>query len=202
MPLTKDDLTYAAKQLQYRPLTAISLELGIDPIELTAALRKHGLLKEMQPVELGFIVQHLRTMSHAELQGRLSMTTSQFKQIVASYFGSSSEHAHLTLEQALDMTKRLLQKLALPLNDRLPRTLRVSPFTHHGLGASLELANREKKSDPYFRHFTAIAFLVCKAFPGLFEPFQFANAKTNEISLEKMAAVDAWLRFVGSWSRK
>ena len=153
-------------------------------IELTSLLRNKGISKDIKPEELQYISENIDRMAPDEIRNKLSLTPTQFSQILEKTLGKKQRKplAEMSLSEVIDKTKWLIEtKLNFKVDDRLPRNITQKHFSDNGLYNCIRFAETEKKKDSaLYRHFTATAFLVCHAYPDKFRPFQFKHAKTNE----------------------
>jgi len=181
--LSEADFEYLERHWKTVPIPALASRFGISPLDLTAALREKGIVTEIQPLEIQFINENLDRIPAKEIRERLCLTQTQFSQICQKTLERRTRKAgeHLSLQEAIRKTRWLVEdKLRLPLNDFLPREISKSAFTDNGLHNCIRFAEHAKKGDGYYQYFTAVAFLICKSYPGKYKPFQFRHAKNNE----------------------
>lgn len=72
------------------------------------------------------------------------------------------------------------EKLKLVIDDTLPRILKKHHFTDNDFYSCIRFAEHHKKADQHYKHFSSVAFLICKSYPGIYQPFQFSHSKTNQ----------------------
>lgn len=188
MALSDKDLAFCKRFLSTVPLSAIASKLKVDLLELSSELRKKGILEEIQPHEIQFIKNFLEKMPASEIQKRLSLSSSQFSQILQHKLGAQRRKPaeDITLDEAISKTKWLIEtRLKLDVDDFLPRKISGDAFFKADLYACIKFANKEKEKDSHFSSFPSVAYLVCKAYPGLFEPFQFKHSKNMTYFLGK-----------------
>jgi hypothetical protein len=177
------ELDRLAKEVKRVPLPALASRLGVDILELSAALRKKGILVEAQPQELQYIHNGLGHMPAREIRDRLGMSASQFAQICGKNLDRRIRKSRddLEIDEVKASTRWLIEeKLELARDDFLPRTINNRLFANAGLNHCLGFAERAKVSDTLYRNFPAVAFLVCQAYPDQYRPFQFRHAKNND----------------------
>ena len=165
------------------PLPVLAEKFSMTTLELTSLLRRKGIVTEIQPSELEYISENIDRMPASEIQKELSLTESQFSQIVEKVLGKKRRKslAEISLSEATEKTRWLIEeKLHFDVDDFLLRELANKHFVDNDLYDCIRFAETEKKKDFLYKHFTATAFLVCKAYPYKFQPFQFKHAKTNE----------------------
>ena len=122
-------------------------------------------------------------MPASAIRERLGLTKTQFDQICQKVLKKPQRRSltDMTLEQAAQKTRWLIEeKLGWPIDDYLPRQITRKHFTDNDLYDCIRFAEINKKADEVFRHFPAVAFLVCHAYPGHYRPFQFRHAKSNQ----------------------
>jgi len=177
------DFEFIEKNWKIVPMPALAQKYAMTPIELMATLRQKGIVTEIQPFELEFINDNMDKMPASEIQSKLSLTTTQFSQIVEKTLGKKRRKSgeEVSMAEAMAKTRWLIdEKLKLTVDDFLPREISYKHFTDNDLYNCIKFADTEKKKDFLYRHFTAVAFLVCHAYPQTFRPFQFRHAKENE----------------------
>ncbi|PGM59909.1 HNH endonuclease [Bacillus sp. AFS053548] len=171
------------------PIQMIAKKLNVDVILLCNWLRKKGYLEEIQPIEMQYIIKNIDKMPIEEIQVKLGLSTSQFSQIRQrfNFLKKQRNTSDYSEEEVLNKTRWLVEeKLVLHIDDLLPKTIRAEHFKKNGLYPILKYGETKKKSDPYFRFFSAVAFLVCKAYPNEFKPFQFPHSnETKEYFTKK-----------------
>jgi hypothetical protein len=156
----------------------IATRLGIPPIEVSRSLRRARVLTRVQPWEMHFIVEQTGRMPDRALVTYLGMTTTQLDQIRRRH---GIRRGPVTRGICVAGTRWVIEEqLGWPVDDDLPRRISNGEFTSNGLYPLIAFATREKAKDSVARHFSAVAFLVCLAYPGRFKPWQFRHAKTND----------------------
>ena len=188
MSLSDKELAFCKRFLSTVPLSALASKLKVNLLELSSELRKNGVLEEIYPHEIQFIKDSLEKMPASEIQTRLSLSASQFSQILQHKLGAQRRKAteDITLEEAISKTKWLIEeRLKLDVDDFLPREISGDAFFKADLYACIKFAAQEKEKDSHFSSFPSVAYLVCKAYPGVFEPFQFKHSKDMSYFLGK-----------------
>ncbi|MBT2278838.1 HNH endonuclease [Priestia megaterium] len=168
---------YIHENFNKLPIPILANKLGIDVIELCKTLRKKGYIRDLQPSELQFIKENLNKMPVDEIKDKLGMTKSQLNQIRQRYgLVKKMRNTHeYTEEEVINKTRWLIEeKLKLEVDDLLPKKITGELFQENKLFAVLSFAETKKKSDSYYKYFSAVAFLLCKSYPDFFKPFQFA----------------------------
>ena len=169
-------------------IVSIASQLDIDVISLCKWLRENGYIEEIQPIELQFILKNIEKMPIGEIQENLGLSKTQFSQI-RQRFNLGNKHkstSEYSIEEVINKTKWLIeQKLHLNINDLLPTVIRNEHFKNSDLSPILKFAETHKKNDIYFKYFSAVAFLVCKAYPDTFKPFQFPHSKETKLYFTK-----------------
>lgn len=164
------------------PINVLAKKVGLTSLELCKVLRQSNISKEIKPIELQYILNNIDVIPSKQIKENLAMTDSQFNQIMQKKLQKNQLKAaeNLTLEEVLKKAKWLIEdKLQYEIDDFLPRKLRTSDFQQNNMSNCLEYAANEKKSDPIYRNFTAIAFIVCKVYPEVYKPYQFSFTKNN-----------------------
>ncbi|MBP7937785.1 MAG: HNH endonuclease [Phycisphaerae bacterium] len=182
-PLPGDALRQCAVDLRRHPLAFVARKHGVDPVHLAAQLRQAGLQPVITPVELQYILQALRSTPPDEIERSLHLTSSQFEQICRRTLGVARTKSldEVTEDEVIDKTRSLVDRLVAGgvLFDGLPRVVTSSLFVRNGRSQCITYAERHKQDDPELKHWPAVAYLLCKAYPGRFQPFQFRHSKTN-----------------------
>jgi len=161
------------------PIRILAKQQNVDEIFLCNWLRKKGLIKELQTIEMQFIIKNIEKMPMEEIQERLGLSTTQFSQIRQRFNLVKKQRStnEYTEEEVLNKTRWLIEeKMVLAINDLLPKSIKAEHFNKNGLYPILKYGETKKKSDPYFKFFSAVAFLVCKAYPNEFKPYQFSHS--------------------------
>ena len=181
--MDEKNLQFLERNWKTVPLPLLAKKFSMTPLELTSLLRRKRIVTEIQPSELEYISENIDRMPASEIQKELSLTESQFSQIVEKVLGKKRRKslAEISLSGATEKTRWLIEeKLHFDVDDFLPRELANKHFVDNDLYDCIRFAEVEKKNNSLYKHFTAIAFLVCQAYPNTFRPFQFRHAKTNE----------------------
>ena len=181
--MDEKDLQFIECNWKTVPLPIFAEKFSMALLELTSLLRRKGIVTEIQPSELEYISENVDRMPASAIREELSLTESQFSQIVEKVLGKKRRKslAEISLSEATEKTRWLIEeKLHFDVNDFLPRELANKHFVDNDLYDCIRFAETEKKNDSLYKHFTGIAFLVCQAYPRTFRPFQFRHAKTNE----------------------
>lgn len=168
---------YIQENFNKLPIPILANKLEIKVIDLCKILRKKGYIRDLQPIELQFIKENLDKMPVDEIQDKLGMTKSQLDQIRQRYgFIKKPRNIHgYTEEEVINKTRWLIEeKLKLEIDDLLPKKITGKSFYDNNLFAVLSFAENKKKSDSYYKYFSAVAYLVCKSYPDSFKPFQFS----------------------------
>ena len=197
--MTKDDLLEIKKEIfeLYIPATALCKKYGYDDIlSFLADLRKNKVIRDAYPIEVQYIIDNHTKVPRKELMNRLQMPHTQYVQILKRYIGSEKgiTRDNITLEEAINMTKWLIEEcLQWKIDDFLPRTINSTYFVENNLFCCVNFAQRSKKDDPYFKHFSAVTFLIMKAYPNIYRGFQFRSSKTDRYFIDKpkSALIDA-----------
>jgi hypothetical protein len=148
-------------------------------MELCAAARKAGVALEAQPFEIQYIIESIGSRPASSIREELGMTKTQFQQICGRHAVKTAKSAEtLSLSEVTDKTRWLIEKvLKWSIDDELPRKISNTDFVKHALSNVVGYATKEKEEDERFRGFPAVSFLVCTAYPGVFQPYQFRHAK-------------------------
>jgi hypothetical protein len=165
------------------PIHMIAKKLNVDVILLCNWLRKKGYIEEIQPIEMQYITKNIEKMPIEEIQERLGLSTTQFSQIRQRFNLLKKQRNTLEYseEEVINKTKWLVEeKMTLQIDDLLPKAIRNEHFTKNGLYHILKYGETKKKSDPYFKFFSAVAFLICKAYPNEFKPYQFPHSSETK----------------------
>lgn len=179
---SEKDIEYIEKSWQVLPLSVIAGRLNVDELTICKILREKSISKEVKAVEIQFILENIDKMPPKEIQNRLCMTSTQFSQIMQKKIGIRQNRPFydMTKEEVLLKTRRLIEnKLKWEIDDFLPREIRTTHFSENNLSVCLDYANHYKKYDNYYCNFSAVAYLVCNAYPSVFKPYQFSNSKDN-----------------------
>ena len=177
------DLQFLERNWKVVPLPVLAKKLSLTPLELTSLLRREGITTDIQPFELEYISENIDRMPASEIQSKLALTTTQFSQVLEKVLGRKRRKSlsEMSLSEATTKTRWLIEeRLHFDVDDFLPREITNTHFVNNDLYDCIRFAETEKKKDFLYRHFTAIAFLVCHAYPHTFRPFQFRHAKENE----------------------
>ena len=181
--MDEKDLQFIERNWRTVPLPVLATKFFMTTLELTSLLRQERIVTEIQPSELEYISENINRMPASEIRDKLSLTESQFSQIVEKVLGKKRRKslAEISLSEVTEKTRWLIEeKLHFDVDDFLPRELVNKHFVDNDLYDCIRFAEVEKKNDSLYKHFTATAFLVCQAYPNTFRPFQFRHAKTNE----------------------
>lgn len=181
--MNEKDLQYLERNWQIVPLPVLAEKFLMSPLELTSLLRQKGIVTEIQPFELEYIIENIDRMPASQIQARLALNKSQFSQIVEKVLGKRRRKSlsDMSLYETTAKTKWLVEeKLNLPVDDFLPRNIANKHFVENDLYDCVRFAENAKKKDALYKHFPAVAFLVCHAYPHRFRPFQFRHAKDND----------------------
>jgi hypothetical protein len=165
------------------PIQILAKQQNVDVIFLCNWLRKKGLIEEIQPIEMQYIMRNIDKKPMEEIQERLGLSTTQFSQIRQRFnLLKKQRNIHeYTEEEVLNKTRWLIEeRLELNIDDLLPKTIRTEHFNKNELYPILKYGETKKKLDPYFKFFSAVAYLVCKAYPNEFKPFQFPHSNETK----------------------
>ena len=176
------DLQFLEKNWRTVPFPVLAQKFSLTPIQLSSFLRQKGIATEIQPFELEYIKENINRMPSSQIQAELSLTDTQFAQIVQKVLKTKRRKpvAKMMLPEALSKTKWLIEeKLYLDVDDLLPRKITNKHFYENDLYSCIKFAGNAKQGDFLYQHFTAVAFLVCHTYPHAFRPFQFRHAKKN-----------------------
>lgn len=176
------DFEYLRDHWKTVPLPVLAAKYLMEPIQLSALLRRKGIATYIWPFELEYIQKNLDRMPPGEIRDTLALSESQFSQIVSKSLGRKRRKSpnEMSLHIATAKTKWLIEdKLRLPINDFLPRHIANSHFTDNGLADCVRFAAVEKVKSTIYRHCPSVAFLVCQTYLHTFRPFQFRHSKTN-----------------------
>ncbi len=156
--------------------------LGVAPVEVSRTLRKARIVTDVQSFELSFIVGKIGAMPDRAISEHLGLSASQLDQILRRHgIRKKLKPERMALEVCIARTRWLIEeRLALSIDDQLPRVITNRHFTDHGLYPVIEFATANKAGCPTARHFSACAFLIGEAYPGRFKPWQFRHAKQNQ----------------------
>jgi hypothetical protein len=177
------DEIFIQENFKKLPIQVLARKLGVDVFHLCNWLRKKGYIEEIQPIEMQFILKNIKKMTMEEIQEKLGLSNTQFSQIRQrfSLLKKQRKTDEYTEEEVLNKTRWLVEeKMALNIDDLLPKFIRAEHFNKNGMYPILKYGETMKKSDPYFKYFSAVAFLVCKAYPNEFKPFQFPHSNETK----------------------
>lgn len=181
--MNEKDVEFLEQNWKVIPFPVLAERFSLTLIELTSLLRQKGITTDIQPFELQFIEDNIDRMPPSEIQGQLSLTNTQFSQILRKVLGKKQRKPlpEMSLPEAAKKTQWLIEeKLWLAVDDFLPRKITNYHFNDNGLYGCIRFAETTKKEDYLYRHFPAVAFLVCHTYPHKFKPFQFRHAKSCE----------------------
>ncbi|MGD6794691.1 HNH endonuclease signature motif containing protein [Metabacillus indicus] len=165
------------------PIQMLAKKINVDVIELCKWLRRKGYFEELQPIEMQYIVKQIEKMPIDEIQESLGLSATQFYQIRQRFNLLKKQRYtnEYTEEEVLNKSRWLIEeKMALNIDDLLPKTIRAEHFNKNELYPILKYGELKKKTDPYFKYFSAVAFLVCKAYPNEFKPYQFPHSNVTK----------------------
>jgi hypothetical protein len=179
IPLTVKQTVTLRKELSKIPIGVLARRYHCSPLELCASIRASGAPLEAQLLEIQYVLDESKRAPLPQLRDTLRMTASQFSQLCARYgVASRRAAADLTMEEVVARTQRLVSEvLGWEVTDELPRRITSQHFSDNGLYNCVSFATKAKEADPRFRGLPAVAFLICTAYPGAFQPFQFRHAK-------------------------
>ena len=129
------DFEFIEKNWKIVPMPALAQKYAMTPIELMATLRQKGIVTEIQPFELEFINDNMDKMPASEIQSKLSLTTTQFSQIVEKTLGKKRRKSgeEVSMAEAMAKTRWLIdEKLKLTVDDFLPREISYNPWRAAG----------------------------------------------------------------------
>lgn len=181
--INEKDIQYLERNWRVVPLPVLAERFSISQLELTSLLRRKAIATEIQPAELEYIHENIDRMPASEIKKKLALTTTQFSQIMEKTLGKRRRKPieDMSMAEVAEKTRWLVEeKLHLAVDDFLPRTISNSHFVKNDLYACIRFAENEKRKYPLYKHFPAVTFLVCHAYPHQFRPFQFRHAKANE----------------------
>lgn len=160
------------------PFNAITEEVEMQQVEVIAVLRKHNLVKETQSIEKQFIIANDICMPQKEIQDLLCMSDSQFSQVLAELnIKKRKTITELSETTVIARTQRIInEKLNYPFS-QIPRQITNKDFTKNDSYDLIKYATQNKKTHSIFKNFSAVAYLVCIAYPNEFQPFQFKHSK-------------------------
>jgi hypothetical protein len=177
------DEKFIQENFKELPIHMIAKKLSVDEIFLCNWLRKKGYVEQLQSIEYQYIEKNIEKMPMVEIQKRLGLSTTQFNQIRQRYnlVNKHRKTEEYNEEEVLYKTIWLIEdKMGLSIDDLLPKTIRREHFNKNNLYHILKYGETKKKLDPYFKFFSAISFLVCKAYPNEFRPFQFPHSNETK----------------------
>jgi hypothetical protein len=161
----------------------IAKKLNVDVILLCKWLRKKSYFEEIQPIEMQYISKNIEKIPIEELRNNLGLSTTQFNQIRRNFnlVKKQRNTDDYTEEEVLNKTRWLIEeKMKFSIDDLLPKTIRGEHFLKNDLYPILKYGESNKKKDPYFKFFSAVSFLVCRAYPNEFRPFQFPHSNETK----------------------
>ena len=178
----KVDYEFVEHNWKKYPIQALAYKFELSPFKFMQLIRKKGICKEVQPFEIKYINEMINKIPLSELRQQLGVTKTQLDQLIRGKLSSkSTSSSQLSLDDVISKTKWLIEdKLKLNLDDFLPRSITSKQFYEADLYHCIKFATALKAKDRYYKSFSAIAFLVCKAYPSLYKPFQFRHSKTND----------------------
>ncbi|MED3882804.1 HNH endonuclease signature motif containing protein [Priestia megaterium] len=173
------DVNFIEENIDKVPINFIAEKLEVDVINLCQWLRKKGYIQEIQPIEVQYIKNYMNKIPMSEIQEHLGLSKSQLEQI-RERFNFLKAHRNIdeyTEEEVNYKTKWLIEeKLRFEIDDFLPKKVKNQDFSGNDLYSLLKYGEKHKKLDPYFKYFSTVAFLVCKAYPQKFKPYQFSHS--------------------------
>ena len=170
-----------------RPFPHLAKRHGLTPVQLAYQLRRAKLSMDIMPAEVQLINEVIDEYSHDEIRVAMGLTESQFEQIRWKKLHRPPDRptvAKLTEVQVIEQTQRLVNdtlptlRKPIHLDDALPRQITSGHFKENDLAGLVTYAESKKKKDSEFKHWPAVAYLIGKAFPGVFKGWQFRHAKT------------------------
>lgn len=182
MNLSNSDFDFIRKNQGKIPLTALANKFKLNPLEFCKMLRTTGLNPYIKDIEIQYIKDAFESgIPTQKVKETLGVTETQFSQICSRHgFKQLRGIRDITLEDAIKNTKWLIEEeLKIDIDDFLPGYIRQDHFVQSGLSDCIRFANIQKKKDSYYKHFSAVAFLVCHTYPEIFKGYQFSHAKQN-----------------------
>lgn len=183
MTLTDQDFEYLERNWKRFPFKTLASKYQLSEIELLKTLRQRGIITDIQPVELQYIKENIRSMPADVIQSNLGLTSTQFSQICQKVLKIKRVKSleEWTIKEVIQKTKWLIEeKLRMEVDDFLPRKITNTHFVKNDLYGCIKFALHHKKKDEYYQNFSAVAFLVCHTYPDMYRPFQFRHSKTNK----------------------
>ncbi|WP_138419719.1 HNH endonuclease signature motif containing protein [Aquibacillus sediminis] len=181
--LSNEQLLFIENNWKTTPINALAAEVKVTPLELCKLMRIHGIATDVRDIELIFIRKSVDNgVPLNKIQAEQGFSDTQFSQI-CSRIGIKQKRTLDDLSEIdiVKSTRWLIEEcLKMAISDFLPRKIRQNHFIDNGLYDCIRYAHYHKNKDPYYKHFSAVAYLVCKAYPGTYRPFQFVHAKSNK----------------------
>lgn len=178
----EEKIVYLQRNWDKVPLSVLGKKIGESELEVCKTLRSVGISLEVKIIELQYIKENIGRMPPLVIQQTLGLTNTQFSQILQKKFGEKRYKSidEISQEEVIAKTKWLIKDcLGWEIDDLLPRIIRTEHFKNNNLYSCLKYANYYKNLDNYYRNFSAVAYLICHAYPNIYRPFQFSYSKTN-----------------------
>jgi len=175
------DYEFVERNWKRFPIPALASKFKLSPLEFMYLIRRKNICCDIQPFEIDFIFNNLKNIPISEIRQTLGLTRTQLDQILRNKVDKEiSSPKTLSIEEVIAKTKWLIEeKLQLERDDFLPRIISNTDFMDADLYQCIKFANDHKINDSYYKSFSAVTYLICKAYPTLYRPFQFRHSKTN-----------------------
>ena len=175
------EVEFLKKHWKVKPISFLADKLGLEPIEVTTFLRTHKINNEVHAVDHVFIGENLRTrkLTATEVIEKLSLTKSQFQQIVNKKHQNriTGNLTHVNSNMAIQSIRYLIEtKLKLEIDSELPKKSLGRKIISHN-NPVYQWASVECKNHPEFKYFGPVSYLICLSYPDKFRPFNFRGSK-------------------------
>jgi hypothetical protein len=179
--LSSNEVEFLKNNWKLKPISFLAEKLKLEPIEVTSLLRIYKINNEVHAVDHVFIGENLRTrkLTASEVMEKLSLTKSQFQQIVnKKHQNRITGNATLVdADVAINTFRYLIEsKLNLEIDSELPKEPLSKEIQSHN-NPVYQWALLKSKEHPNFKYFGAVAYLVCLSYPDKFRPFNFRGSK-------------------------
>ena len=175
---------YIRENYKRKPLIELAKDLEMDYCDLALKLRQDGLIDDINPYDINYVLNNLENMSLNDIAKKLGLTNNQTANIVKK-FGKAKRIKHVseyTEDEVVKKFKYIIEeKIGEKVNDTLAYDIsskKVQNF--EGGHALLKWANIEKDKHPIYKYFSALAYLFNLAYPEKFRPYQFNHTKKTK----------------------
>ena len=178
------DYEFIINNLDEYPLSFFIRKFNCRVPDITGYLRRRGYIRDIDACELDYILNNMNDDNIKYIQEELYLTDTQLSQIRTRYKVAEKglmpqNLSTYTKEQVAEKTRYIVEEvLQLELDDTLPRKIATDDFTknkgrEYGGYMLIKYANCNKQNDKCYKYFSAVAYLMEIAYPGVFKPYQF-----------------------------